>query len=56
MIDARATREAFTNGEISNIGLIKSSQNAADGITKSKECNAFERILDTGIVDTKVEQ
>lgn len=56
MIDVRAAREAFENGEISNIGWIGSTENATDGLTKLKQCVAVETLLASGIINTQVKQ
>eukprot|EP00170_Pyropia_yezoensis_P001479 contig_6504_g1483 len=56
MIDVAAAREAYNNQEISNVGLLKSEHNAADGLTKPHHCAALERILTTGEDNQPVQQ
>lgn len=48
IIDIRAAKEAFKNSEISSIGRIRSEENAADGLTKQKKCDAQESIMESG--------
>lgn len=45
MIDVAAAREACNRGEISNVGLVQSEHNAADGLTKPGLCAAVDRVL-----------
>lgn len=56
MIEVFAAREAFDTGEISEVRWIKSAENVADELTKYKPCDALNGILDTGILNVKVEQ
>lgn len=56
MIDVAAAREAYNNQEISNVGLLKSEHNAADGLTKPHHCTALERIMSTGEDNNPVQQ
>lgn len=56
MIDVRAAREAYEKFEINYLGYLCSDQNAVDGLTKPKSCAAFEKILEIGRLDTKVQQ
>jgi hypothetical protein len=56
MVDVAAARQAYHNSIISNIGLIKSCYNPADGLTKVG-CNpALAHLLRTHSIDHPVEQ
>ena len=56
MIDIVATREAYNNYEISNVGLIATEYNPADGLTKIAHCPALESITHKKRDDIKVRQ
>ena len=56
MIDLQATREAYGNHEISDIGWVKSDDNPADALTKRHHCAALIKIMDTGRLDLEVLQ
>lgn len=56
MIDTRATREAYENVEIPNIGCFSSNQNTADGLAKVTHYDAPDDILPSGVLNTKIEQ
>ncbi|CDF33317.1 unnamed protein product [Chondrus crispus] len=56
MIDIAAAREAYNENEISNVGLVRSEHNVADGLTKPKYCKALESLLRTGKDENPVEQ
>ena len=56
MIDIAATREAYNANEVSNVGLLGSENNVADGLTKPKYCKALEALLRTGKDENPVEQ
>ena len=51
MIDLSAVRDAYNEHEISNIGFLKSQNNPADGLTKTKHGNALDHLLKTGKAD-----
>ena len=48
MIDVAAAREAYKRYEISNVGLVRSEHNPADGLTKPPICPALDATLCTG--------
>lgn len=56
MIDVAAAREAYKRNEISNVGLVKSEHNVADGLTKPGPCAALEAVLRTGRDTNPVQQ
>ncbi len=47
MVDISATREAYNQGIISNIGLISSNDNLADGLTKISSNKALLQLMKT---------
>ena len=56
MIDTAAAREAYNRGEISNVGLVLSKHNIADGLTKPGYCRAISDLITTGCDRSPVEQ
>ena len=48
MLDVATARQGFRSGEISNIGLVRSERNVADGLTKPMAQAALREILQTG--------
>jgi len=56
MIDVAAARDAYNKHEISNVGLVKSEHNVADGLTKPGLCPAMEELLRTGVDKNPVQQ
>jgi len=56
MIDVAAARETYNRNEMSNVGLVKSEQNVADGLTKQRLCSALDAVLRTGRDVIPVEQ
>ena len=48
MIDIAAAREGFKDHLISDIGIVRSSPNIADGLTKSMSQSALQDVLRTG--------
>lgn len=56
MIDIQATREAYGNKEIVDIGWVRSEDNPADALTKRGTCLAMNRLIDGGRVDLEVLQ
>ena len=47
MVDLAATREAYNDRKISNIGLIRSKHNPADGFTNIWPNTALQKLLQT---------
>jgi len=56
MIDVAAAREAYNSNEMSNVGLVNSMHNVADGLTKPRLCSALDAVLRTGKDGNPVEQ
>jgi len=56
LIDVAAAREAYGRRELSNVGLVASANNPADGLTKVKACPALDALLLTGSNHASVEQ
>lgn len=56
LIDIAAAREAYNRQDLSNVGLVTSEDNMADGLTKTKPCAALDRLLYTGVDCTPVQQ
>ncbi|GAB0497662.1 hypothetical protein MMPV_010067 [Pyropia vietnamensis] len=56
MIDVAAAREAYNRNEISNVGLVKSANNPADGLTKPGFCQSLDDVLRTSVDRHPVEQ
>jgi len=56
MIDVAAARDAYNKHEISNVGLVKSDHNIADGLTKPGLCSALNTMLRTGVDNNPVQQ
>lgn len=56
MIDIAAAREAYNRKEISNVGLVKSANHLADGLTKPGFCMSLDDILRTSVDRHPVEQ
>lgn len=56
MIDIAAAREAYNRKEISNVGLVKSANNLADGLTKPGFCMSLDDVLRTSVDRHPVEQ
>jgi hypothetical protein len=56
MVDKAAAREAYHDYIISNVGLIKSEHNPADGLTKVACNEAPQRLLRTHKIDHLVKQ
>ena len=47
MLDVAASREGFKNKDISNIGLVRSEHNIADGLTKQMAQGTIRNLLET---------
>jgi hypothetical protein len=56
MVDIAAAREAYHERIISNIGLIRSEFNIADGLTKAGPNEALRKFLVTHCLDHPIEQ
>ena len=56
MVDISATREAYSDHTITNIGLIHSDDNPADGLTKINGNGALQRLLQTNSLNHSVRQ
>lgn len=56
MIDLEATREAYGNHDIADIGWVQSSDNPADALTKKGRCPALMQLIDEGRLDMEVLQ
>eukprot|EP00737_Agarophyton_chilense_P000247 gb/GEZJ01000282.1/.p1 GENE.gb/GEZJ01000282.1/~~gb/GEZJ01000282.1/.p1 ORF type:complete len:768 (+),score=79.54 gb/GEZJ01000282.1/:1785-4088(+) len=56
MLDIAAARQGFKDKIISDIGFVRSSQNVADGLTKSMAQAALHRIVATGKLNVNPEQ
>ena len=47
-IDIASARECYNRQEISNVGLVASEHNIADGLTKETPNNALENLMSSG--------
>lgn len=56
MLDIACTRESFKKNEINNVGFIRSSQNIADGLTKSMAQHSFLSTISSGKLDVSLQQ
>jgi len=56
VIDVATAREAYNRNEMSNVGLVKSVHNVADGVTKPRLCSELDATLRTGKDVNPVEQ
>lgn len=56
MLDIACTREGFKKMEINDIGLIRSVDNIADGLTKVMSQAKLQTVLKSGSLDVTVEQ
>ena len=56
MIDIKDVRESYESQKISHVGFVRSEDNPANAFTKSKHCDALERILRTGTIDLHVDE
>lgn len=56
MIDIQASREAYQERKIDNVGWIKSDGNLADGLTKVNKPELIQRIMRTGQLDRIADQ
>ncbi len=55
LIDIAGLREAYSKGDLSNLGWIRSEYNIADALTKEKKESALHRILATATFRTHLE-
>lgn len=56
IIDIRATREAYENRDITNIGWIPLNQNIAGGLNKVTDGDALDDELRIGVLNIKIKQ
>eukprot|EP00180_Rhodochaete_pulchella_P000372 Plantae.Rhodophyta-Rhodochaete_pulchella.ctg12617.p2 GENE.Plantae.Rhodophyta-Rhodochaete_pulchella.ctg12617~~Plantae.Rhodophyta-Rhodochaete_pulchella.ctg12617.p2 ORF type:complete len:137 (-),score=21.90 Plantae.Rhodophyta-Rhodochaete_pulchella.ctg12617:1933-2343(-) len=56
LIDIAAAREVYNRNEISNVGLVSSKDNLADGLTKPGLFEILVLVMRTGLDDLKVQQ
>lgn len=56
MLDISAAREGFKDKNISDIGFVRSSQNIADGFTKSMSQASIRQVVATGYLNFTPEQ
>lgn len=56
MVDIQAIREAYAKFDIHDVAWIKSEYNPADSLTKIKENQVLNRIMDEGIIEHPVSQ
>lgn len=56
MIDIQATREAYDNDVISELGWIRWEHNLADALTKTQINEAMRRFMETDKVHYEAEQ
>ena len=56
MIDILSVRQSYERREITEILWIAGSKNPADAMTKSKPCDALQRLIDTNKLDLQVEE
>lgn len=54
MIDISAARHSYTEVEITDVGLVRSEHNVADGLTKMSFGKALEDVMKTGM-DTRIQ-
>lgn len=48
MTDIASARECYNRQEISQVGLVSSEHNVADGLTKETPNNALEKLMTSG--------
>lgn len=56
MIDIQATREAYQERKIDNMGWVKSDGNIADGLTKINKMELIQHVMRTGRFDRVADQ
>ena len=56
LIDIAAAREAYNRHEISNVGLVLSGDNVADGLTKVGTFVSLNKVMETGFDRSPVQQ
>ena len=49
MIDVSAARQAYNENEISNVGLVRSEHNIAEGLNKPKFCRSLDELMRAGV-------
>lgn len=56
MLDIAAARERFTDKKISDIGVVSTAQNVADGLTKSMSEGLLRQAMRSGFFHVRTEQ
>jgi hypothetical protein len=56
MIDILSVRQSYERREITEILWIAGEKNPADAMTKSKPCDALQRLIDTNKLDLEVQK
>lgn len=56
MIDILSVRQSYERREITEILWIAGEKNPADAMTKSKPCDALQRLIDTNKLDLEVQE
>ena len=56
MLDIAAAREGFRDNVISDIGVVRSSQNIADGLARSVSQTALQHVVSSGLLAIRPEQ
>ena len=56
MIDVAAARGAYNRNDISNVGLVLSQHNIADGLTKITNCKSLNEVMESGYDKNPVQQ
>lgn len=54
IIDIKAAQKAYNQDKISNIWIIGTEHNLADGLTKNRPNKSLERLFDTGVIDLNI--
>lgn len=56
VIDLLAAREAYTKGDISDLGNVRSEFNLADCLTKQMDCSSMRHVMTTARINHPVEE
>lgn len=56
IVDIKIARQEYYRGGISDVGWIKTTDNLDNGLTKFSWCQALESFVDTGWLDTTIQQ
>lgn len=54
LIDITALRQAYTTGELSNVALVSSESNIADGLTKRNRSHALQALMNSGTLSIEI--